>query len=159
MLSKITKSPEETARIGMILGTLLKAGDIVCLQGDLGAGKTCFAKGVARGMGIESPVTSPTFTLVNEYHGELTLYHLDVYRLNGSCEMDDLGYEEFFYGEGVTLVEWAERVLDTLPAERLEVLIDRGTEGENFREIKMIPRGDRYRLLIEELMADVCSGS
>lgn len=159
MLSIITKSPEETARIGMMLGALLKAGDIVCLQGELGAGKTCFAKGVARGMGIESPVTSPTFTLVNEYHGELTLYHLDVYRLNGPFEMDDLGYEEFFYGEGVTLVEWAERVREVLPEERLEVLINRDTEGEDFREIRMIPHGDRYRLLVEEMMAVVRSGN
>ncbi|MDD4236970.1 MAG: tRNA (adenosine(37)-N6)-threonylcarbamoyltransferase complex ATPase subunit type 1 TsaE [Desulfotomaculaceae bacterium] len=153
----ITKSPEETARIGLMLGSFLRAGDIVCLQGELGAGKTCFAKGVARGMGIEGPVTSPTFTLVNEYHGELTLYHLDVYRLNGSDDMDDLGYEEFFYGDGVTLVEWAERVREVLPEERLDIFIDRGTEGDECREIRIIPCGDRYRLLVEELMAVVCS--
>lgn len=159
MFSTITKSPEETSRIGMLLGSFLKAGDIVCLQGELGAGKTCFAKGVARGMGIEGPVTSPTFTLVNEYHGELPLYHLDVYRLNGPGEMDDLGYEEYFYGDGVTLVEWAERVRDVLPEERLEIFINSGTDGDECREIKMIPLGDRYRLLVEELMAVVCSGN
>lgn len=159
MFSTITKSPEETARIGRMLGLLLRAGDIVCLQGELGAGKTCFAQGVARGMGIEGPVTSPTFTLVNEYHGDLTLYHLDVYRLNGSGEMDDLGYEEFFYGDGVTLVEWAERVREVLPSERLEILIDRVAEGDEFRELRMIPWGDRYRLLVEELMTVVCSGN
>lgn len=159
MLSTITKSPEETARIGTTLGSLLRAGDIICLQGELGAGKTCFAKGIARGMGIEGPVTSPTFTLVNEYHGDLTLYHFDVYRLNGSEEMDDIGYEEYFYGDGVTLVEWAERIREVLPAERLDILIDRGTKGEEFREITMLPRGDRYRLLVEELMKVVCSGN
>lgn len=159
MFSTITNSPEETTRLGMQLGLLLKAGDIVCLQGELGAGKTCFAKGVAQGLGIEDPVTSPTFTLVNEYHGTLTLYHLDVYRLNGPGEMDDLGYEEYFYGDGVALVEWAERVRDVLPAERLEVFINRGTESDVCREIKMIPLGDRYRLLVEELIAVVCSGN
>lgn len=159
MFSTITNSPEETTRLGMQLGLLLKAGDIVCLQGELGAGKTCFAKGVAQGLGIEDPVTSPTFTLVNEYHGTLTLYHLDVYRLNGPGEMDDLGYEEYFYGDGVALVEWAERVRDVLPAERLEIFINRGTESEVCREIKMNPLGDRYRLLVEELIAVVCSGN
>ncbi|WP_427910073.1 tRNA (adenosine(37)-N6)-threonylcarbamoyltransferase complex ATPase subunit type 1 TsaE [Pelotomaculum schinkii] len=153
-----TKSPEETARIGMMLGSFLTAGDIVCLQGELGAGKTCFAQGVARGMGIEDPVTSPTFNLVNEYHGKLTLYHLDVYRLNGPGDLDDLGYEDIFYGDGVTLIEWAERVREALPAERLEILINRGTQDE-FREIRMLPRGDRYRLVVEGLMSVVCSGS
>jgi len=157
--STTTKSPVETARIGMLLGSLLRVGDIVCLQGELGAGKTCLAQGVARGMGIEGPVTSPTFTLVNEYHGKLTLYHMDLYRLNSSSEMDDLGYEEYFYGDGVTLVEWAERVQELLPVERLEIHINRGTEGEEFREIRLIPRGNRYRQLVEELMSVVCSGN
>lgn len=156
MFSTITKSPEETSRLGMLLGARLKAGDIVCLHGELGAGKTCFAKGVALGMGIKEPVTSPTFTLVNEYHGALTLYHLDVYRLDGSAEMDDLGYEEYFYGDGVALVEWAERVRDVLPDERLEIFINRGAETDEDREIKMTPFGDRYRLLVEELMTVVC---
>jgi tRNA threonylcarbamoyladenosine biosynthesis protein TsaE len=159
LFSTITKSPEETARIGMMLGPLLKAGDIVCLQGELGAGKTCFAKGVASGMGIEDPVTSPTFTLVNEYHGDLTLYHLDVYRLTGAGEMDDLGYEDFFYGDGVALVEWAERVKEVLPAERLEILINRVDEGAEYREIRMVPLGERYRLLVKELIAVVCFGN
>lgn len=159
MPSTTTKSPVETARIGMLLGSLLRVGDIVCLQGELGAGKTCLAQGVARGMGIEGPVTSPTFTLVNEYHGKLTLYHMDLYRLNSSSEMDDLGYEEYFYGDGVTLVEWAERVQELLPVERLEIHINRGTEGEEFREIRLIPRGNRYRQLVEELMSVVCSGN
>ncbi|MGI6492256.1 MAG: tRNA (adenosine(37)-N6)-threonylcarbamoyltransferase complex ATPase subunit type 1 TsaE [Pelotomaculum sp.] len=158
LFSVITHSPEETARLGMVLGALLRAGDMICLEGDLGAGKTCFAQGVARGMGIEGPVSSPTFTLVNEYYGELILYHLDVYRLNSSDELEDLGYEEIFYGDGVTLLEWAERVQEALPAERLEVRIKRQPDEEAARVIEISSRGERYGLLVEELKSIVRSG-
>ena len=158
MFSVITRSPEETARLGMVLGSLLNAGDMICLEGDLGAGKTCFAQGVARGMGIDGPVSSPTFTLVNEYYGELTLYHLDVYRLNSPDELEDLGYEEIFYGDGVTLLEWAERVQEVLPAERLEVRINRQPGEEATRVIEISPRGERYEMLVEELKSVVRFG-
>lgn len=158
MFSVITHSPEETARLGMVLGLLLRAGDMICLIGDLGAGKTCFAQGVARGMGIEGPVSSPTFTLVNEYYGELILYHLDVYRLNSPDELEDLGYEEIFYGDGVTLLEWAERVQEALPDERLEVSIKRQPGEEDARVIEISPRGERYGILVEELKSVVRSG-
>jgi len=158
LFSVITRSPEETARLGMVLGSLLNAGDMICLEGDLGAGKTCFAQGVARGMGIDGPVSSPTFTLVNEYYGELTLYHLDVYRLNSPDELEDLGYEEIFYGDGVTLLEWAERVQEVLPAERLEVRINRQPGEEATRVIEISPRGERYEMLVEELKSVVRFG-
>lgn len=154
-----TSSPEETTGVGEKLGALLRTGDMICLNGDLGAGKTRFAQGVARGLGIDGPVTSPTFTLINEYHGRLPLYHMDVYRLGDSLEMEDLGYEEYFYGDGVTLVEWAERVKELLPEERLDIYINRYTESENSREITTAPRGERYRRLVEELMAVVCAGN
>jgi len=153
-----TASQAETARVGEKLAAFLCAGDVICLNGELGAGKTRLVQGMARGLGIDGPVTSPTFTLINEYHGRLPLYHMDVYRLGGSLEMEDLGYEEYFYGEGVTVVEWAEKVEGLLPAERLDIYINRRPEGEDSREIVLTPRGERYRRLAEELITVVCAG-
>jgi tRNA threonylcarbamoyladenosine biosynthesis protein TsaE len=106
----LTYAPEDTAELGRKLGGLLLAGDLICLIGELGAGKTSFAQGVARGLGVEGQVRSPSFTLIHEYYGRLPLYHLDLYRLNDPSELEDLGYEEYFYGDGVALVEWADRV-------------------------------------------------
>ncbi len=154
-----TISAEETAILGEKLGSLLNAGDLICLYGSLGAGKTRFAQGVARGLGIEGTVTSPTFTLINEHYGRLPFFHMDVYRLDSAAEMDDLGYEEFFYGGGVTLVEWAEKIGGLLPEERLDISIDRTPEGEDFRQVTLSPRGERYRLLIKELKDVVRSGN
>lgn len=155
----ITKSPEDTYTLGKILGGLLGSGDVVCLNGELGAGKTRMAQGIAAGLGIQEPVTSPTFTLINEYQGRLPLFHMDVYRLGGSEEMADLGCEEYFYGQGVTLVEWAGLVEDVLPEERLDIFIAYSGGGENSREIKFIPVGGKYELLVEELTGIVCAGN
>ncbi len=153
-----TSSAKGTADFGEKLGSFLCSGDIICLYGDLGAGKTMFAQGVARGLGIEGPVTSPTFTLINEYQGRLPLYHMDVFRLCSPLEMEDLGYEEYFYGSGVTLVEWADIVLRILPEERLDITIVRRPDDDDSREITLAPLGDRYRRLVEELMAVVHPG-
>lgn len=153
-----TFSPEETAGLGEKLGSLLQPGDVICVNGELGAGKTKLAQGVARGLGISGHVTSPSFTLINEYPGRLPFYHMDVYRLGESREIEDLGCEEYFGGRGVTLVEWAERVKEYLPDERLEINIKRSACSEDTREIDIIPLGGRYRKLAEELMAVVCTG-
>ena len=155
----ITSSPAETEAAGISLGKLLLPGDILCLNGDLGAGKTCFARGVARGLGIAEPVTSPTFTLINEYLGRAPFYHFDVYRLGGPDEMDDLGYEEYFYGSGVTLVEWAELVGEVLPLERLDIWLSVDEEQVDRREIRPVPHGDRYRSLAEEMFKSVSIGN
>lgn len=154
-----TFSPEETRHLGEKMADLLVAGDIICLNGDLGAGKTAFSQGVARGLRIEGPVTSPTFTLINEYEGRLPLYHFDVYRLGGHEEMDDLGYEEYFYGQGVCMVEWAQLVEVVLPDERLDIILTRDGETEEGRLIQFFPRGNRYHKLVEELMILVRSGN
>lgn len=155
-----TSSAAETGMLGEKLGTLLGAGDLICLYGGLGAGKTCFAQGVARGLGIEGAVTSPTFTLINEHYGRLPFFHMDVYRLDSVTEMEDLGYEEYFYDGGVTLVEWAEKIDELLPEDRLDISIDRtgAGEGEDFRQVTLSPRGERFRLLIKELMVVVHPG-
>jgi len=154
-----TRSAGETLELGKTVGALLTAGDVISLDGDLGAGKTCFTTGVARGLGITGRVTSPTFTLINEYYsGRLPLYHLDVYRLGAPEELEDLGYEEYFYDTGVTMIEWAQKVENYLPPKRLDIIIEKSPEYENGRIFKIIPHGKRYEDLLRELMRRVYSG-
>ena len=148
MLKLITKSVEETLEIGEQLGKLLNKGNIVCLSGDLGAGKTAFTKGIAKGMGVFDYVTSPTYTIINEYEGRLPLYHFDVYRLNNVEEMYELGYEEYFFGDGVVVLEWADIVRDIIPGERLWITI-LNTKGDNSREIIMEPTGEAYNNIVK----------
>lgn len=157
MLKVTTHSPEETRLLGEALGKLAGPGDVFCLNGDLGTGKTVFARGVASGLGVAGRVASPTFTLINEHRGRIPFYHMDVYRLGDPGEMLDLGYEEYFYGPGVTLVEWAGLVEEFLPDERLEISISRS--GEELREIVFIPRGESYRRLAEEMKKFVRAGN
>ena len=156
MLSLISQSPEDTFRLGEILGGLARPGDVFCLDGELGSGKTVFARGVAAGLEVRGRVASPTFTLIHEHQGRFPFYHMDVYRLGGPWEMEDLGYEEYFYGQGVTLVEWAGLVEEVLPGERLEISLSQ--TGEQFRELVFSPRGERYRRLMEEMEQLVRTG-
>jgi tRNA threonylcarbamoyladenosine biosynthesis protein TsaE len=116
-LTVISSDPAETFRMGRMIGEALKEGAIVALIGELGAGKTSLTQGIARGLGIQEgyQITSPTFTLINEYPGRLNLVHLDVYRLAGSADLPDLGYEEFIFSKSVTVIEWAEKIRDVLP--------------------------------------------
>lgn len=159
MFTTQTQSASETFELGKTVGALLAAGDVISLNGDLGAGKTCFTTGVARGLGITGRITSPTFTLINEYYsGRLPLYHLDVYRLDAPEELDDLGFEEYFYDIGVTIIEWAQRVENYLPPERLDIIIEKTPEHENGRILKLFPHGKRYEDLLRELIRRVCSG-
>jgi tRNA threonylcarbamoyladenosine biosynthesis protein TsaE len=106
-----------TRSLGRILGGALQAGDVVALEGDLGTGKTCLTQGIAEGVGVSGDyrITSPTFTLVNEYPGRLTLYHVDVYRLEGQADLYDLGFDEFSEGQGVVVIEWAEKIREDVP--------------------------------------------
>lgn len=118
-----TEGPNQTLALGRILGGILPEGSVIALIGDLGSGKTVLAKGIAQGLGIEDEreVTSPTFVLVNEYQGRILMHHVDLYRLHDSSEVEDLGWEELVSGAGVTLIEWAEKVSNLLPAERVEI--------------------------------------
>ncbi|AAM23811.1 tRNA threonylcarbamoyladenosine biosynthesis protein TsaE [Caldanaerobacter subterraneus subsp. tengcongensis MB4] len=150
MKKYISKSMEDTKNLGEKLGKLLKKGDIVLLYGDLGSGKTVFAKGIGKGLGIEGEVTSPTFTLVNEYHGREKFYHFDLYRIDDYAELYEIGYEEYFYNEAVCAVEWPERLGPLIPKERLEVLIEKGEE-EDLRIITLNAFGKRYEELLKEM--------
>ena len=112
-----TKSTEETEELGFRFGSTLKRGDVVSLRGSLGAGKTVLAKGIAKSLGITEAVVSPTFTLVQEYDGREKLYHLDIYRLSGEDEFESMGGEDFLYPDGITLIEWSEKIESMLPDE------------------------------------------
>lgn len=151
MLTVISGSAAETVAIGERLGALLGEGDFIALTGELGSGKTQFARGVAAGIGVDPavPVTSPTYTLMNLYHGRLPLYHFDLYRLVGDQDVADLGFEEYFYGTGVCLVEWAERLGCLLPEERLTVLFS--YLDDNSRNISFEPYGERYEEIVKNM--------
>ena len=144
-----TADAEETAQFAEKMSKLLQPGDVITLEGDLGAGKTTFTKGLAKGLDIKRTVNSPTFTIIKEYHGRLSLYHMDVYRLENSLE--DLGFEEYFDGEGVTVVEWAHLIEEQLPAERIDIFLY--NEGEQERKMVLIPKGIRYEQLCEEIFS------
>ncbi len=146
-------SPEETERIGALLGELLQPGDFIALRGELGAGKTRFARGVATGLGVDPavPVTSPTYTLLNIYGGRLTLYHFDLYRLSGDEEVVELGFADYFHGDGVSLVEWPERLCEELPRERLEIHFS--YLDETVRRVALVPTSERFKNVVDELLS------
>ncbi len=149
MIKIITKTPQELEYLGSRMAELIEPGDFIALDGDLGAGKTLMTQGMAKGLGVNEEIVSPTFTIIHEYEtGRLPLYHMDVYRLKQPEEMYDLGYEEYFYGEGVTVVEWAQIIEPLLPEEYLAMEISVVPEG---RELYFVPHGSRYERLIEEL--------
>ncbi|NLL80064.1 MAG: tRNA (adenosine(37)-N6)-threonylcarbamoyltransferase complex ATPase subunit type 1 TsaE [Clostridiales bacterium] len=132
-----TNSPEETYELGKQLGKEAKAGDVYTLVGDLGVGKTVFTQGVAAGLGIKEPVSSPTFTIVQVYEeGRLPFYHFDVYRIGDVEEMDEIGYEDYFYGEGVAFIEWADLIREIIPKKHTRIEIEKNLEkGFDYRRI------------------------
>lgn len=133
----VTGSREETYEFGRKMGEQACPGQVICLEGDLGAGKTVFAKGFACGLGITEPVSSPTFTIVQEYdEGRLPLYHFDAYRIADPDEMDEIGFDEYLFGEGVCLIEWAGQVQDLIPPGSIWIRIERDPEkGPDYRII------------------------
>lgn len=143
----ILHSADETMKFAARLAEKLRAGDVIALEGDLGAGKTTFTKGLAQGLGVKRTVSSPTFTIVKEYKGRLPLYHMDVYRLEDTFE--DLGFDEYFHGDGVTVVEWAHLIKPQLPDELLCIRLYH--HGETERKIVLEPIGERYEQLCKEI--------
>ena len=155
-----TRSPEETARLAKAIGARARGGEVIALRGDLGAGKTHFVKGLAEGLGVDPhTVTSPTFVLINEYDGRLHLYHFDTYRLSGSDDLEALGCQEMFAGRGVCAIEWADRVADCLPDDRLDVDLEHA--GPTKREVRLRATGERHLHLLgpDEELDPACRGS
>ncbi|MBC8589139.1 tRNA (adenosine(37)-N6)-threonylcarbamoyltransferase complex ATPase subunit type 1 TsaE [Paratissierella segnis] len=141
---------EETEEFGIKLGSLLKGGDIICLNGDLGAGKTTLTKSIGRGLGVDEYITSPTFALINEYKGKFPVYHFDVYRLENAHELYDLGFDEYFYGKGVCIIEWADKIEKMIPDIRIVIDIEKGND-DNERILHISGNGGSYDELIKEL--------
>jgi tRNA threonylcarbamoyladenosine biosynthesis protein TsaE len=148
-LNLISHSPEETRELGRKIGGLAVAGDIYLLMGQLGAGKTCLTQGIAWGLDIREYTLSPSFVIMRELHGRLPLYHIDFYRLDNIAEISDLGLDDYLYGRGVCVIEWAEKGLAVLPDDHLLVRI--AYISENERSLEMEPRGRRYVSLLEQL--------
>ncbi len=131
-----SNSLKETENIAKSFSKMLSAGDVLCLNGDLGVGKTAFVQGLAKGLGIEDYISSPTFTILNCYDGILPLYHFDVYRVGSSDEMYEIGYEEYVFGNGVAVIEWPELIEDILPENRYDIFIKKDlSKHEDYREI------------------------
>ncbi|MEN6375999.1 MAG: tRNA (adenosine(37)-N6)-threonylcarbamoyltransferase complex ATPase subunit type 1 TsaE [Smithella sp.] len=153
-ISITTCNAEETFEFARKIGKKLKEGDILALSGELGSGKTCFTGGIARGLGVSEnyQITSPTFTLINEYPARLRLFHFDVYRLNGFFELDDLGYDEFISGNGVVVIEWAEKIAEIIPDTAFFINFE--YIDENKRKITI--KGSQNR--IKEIFADLENG-
>lgn len=142
-LSFITKSRQQTIQLGQRLGKLLQKGDIIAMTGTLAAGKTTITKGIALALGVQEEVTSPTFCLVSEYQGKsLPLYHIDAYRLEGDSDFIDIGAEDFLYGGGVCVIEWSERLKDSLPQNTITLDFDIDKEQNRLITIKNWPYGD-----------------
>ena len=140
-----THDPEETFEVGRTIGMNAKPGQIYTLTGDLGVGKTVFTQGVAAGLGITEPVNSPTFTIIQEYEdGRLPFYHFDVYRIGDLEEMEEIGYDDYFFGQGICLIEWAELIEEILPEKRIEVTIEKDLEkGFEYSKITIEERGEK----------------
>jgi tRNA threonylcarbamoyladenosine biosynthesis protein TsaE len=154
-------SPEDTLALAKKLGTKLQGGEILVLEGDLGAGKTHFVKGLAEGLGAKGPVTSPTFTLLHLYEGRVPLAHFDVYRLSSPEAFEELGYEEYFSGPGVTAIEWGDLISPYLPSEYLQIEITHlyQEESREGRLITFYPHGEFLKALVKELAEDACLGN
>jgi tRNA threonylcarbamoyladenosine biosynthesis protein TsaE len=148
--SLTTASSDESRELGRVLGAELGAGSLVALTGDLGSGKTVLVQGLARGLGFDGYVSSPTFVIVNEYAGRIPIYHVDLYRIGDERSLVEIGYRELFFTDGASLVEWADRVPELLPAYRLDVRIE--IQGPNDRRFVLTPRGDGYESLLRSFV-------
>ena len=144
-------SLEETTKLGFLIGKLVHSGDILCLTGDLGTGKTHITKGIAKGLEIDDHITSPTFTIVNEYDsGRLKLNHFDVYRVSDPDEIYAIGFDDYIFSEAVSIIEWANYIEDILPNEFLHIKIEKDLDkGIDFRKITLFPYGERYNYIKE----------
>ncbi|MDD5835647.1 MAG: tRNA (adenosine(37)-N6)-threonylcarbamoyltransferase complex ATPase subunit type 1 TsaE [bacterium] len=144
----VSKSIEDTIELAQNIESEKFPGMIICLNGELGSGKTVFVKGFAQALGINETITSPTFNLVKEYNGEAKLYHMDVYRLEDSCE--NIGFDDYFDGKAISIIEWSDLICDCLPKERLDITFT--IVDENTRKLKITPHGEKYEELCQAVL-------
>ncbi len=144
-----THNPEETQELGRRIGEMAQSGDVILLTGELGTGKTCLTQGIAWGLGIKEHALSPTFVIMREMYGRLPLYHMDLYRLERLEETNDLGLDDYFYSEGICVVEWAEKALALMPSDHL--LIEMSYISDTERKMLLKPRGQKYEKIAVNL--------
>lgn len=150
MLTCVTHSPEETAHLAGTIGKIIREGTVICLDGELGVGKTLFVRALARTLGVESDVTSPTFNLMNIYEAACPIVHFDLYRITSEEALEDIGFYEYAEAtEGIVLIEWAEKFPDAMPADHLSVRIEALNDEE--RQFTFVAKGKKSRALLEEL--------
>ena len=152
MLKIKTEGPEETFELGKKLASKLFPGDIICLQGDLGTGKTSLTKGICAGLGVKEKITSPTYNIVNEYRGNMTVNHMDLYRIRSEDELYDIGFNDYIYGDGITIIEWPDKAGTLMPDNYLDINL---SGQKNRREIRLIPQANKFIELVAELRKDV----
>ncbi|KHM51371.1 hypothetical protein NZ47_10885 [Anaerovibrio lipolyticus] len=156
MFEIITKSPDETAAIGEKMGRFFSKGIVICLYGDLGAGKTLFTQNLAKGLDIDEDVTSPTFNIMNVYEGRLTLYHFDLYRLEQEYELEDIGFYDYVDDpDGIVVIEWADKFADCLPDDFVLLAIERTDDDDNERRLIFDLHGEAYANILREV-EDLC---
>jgi tRNA threonylcarbamoyladenosine biosynthesis protein TsaE len=142
LITLTTKTAEETIALGKKIGNLLRKGDVIAMQGTLAAGKTTITKGIAQALGIKETITSPTFCLISEYEGKMPLYHMDVYRLEGGEDFVNLGTDDMIYGEGVSIIEWSEKIMDELPKKTIILKLEPQEDGSRIITIDNWPHGE-----------------
>ena len=146
-----SQSPDQTQLLGSYLGKLAQKADVLLLTGELGTGKTCLVQGIARGLNVEEYAFSPSFLIARQYHGRLPLYHIDFYRLDSLDEIAGLGLEDYFYGDGVCVIEWAEKAQQLLPPDNLLLSMKYVPASPTARSIRLKPQGERYNQLLKQL--------
>lgn len=142
MITLKTKSAQETIELGKKIGSMLTKGAVIAMQGTLAAGKTTITKGIAEALGVKDTITSPTFCLISEYSGKMPLYHMDVYRLDGGEDFINLGTDDMIYGEGVSIIEWSEKIMDELPKKTIILKLEPQDDGSRIITIENWPYGD-----------------
>ncbi|ADL52718.1 tRNA (adenosine(37)-N6)-threonylcarbamoyltransferase complex ATPase subunit type 1 TsaE [Clostridium cellulovorans] len=146
----ITNNVADTLSLGEKIGNLARSGDIICINGDLGTGKTHLTKGIAKGLSIDEHITSPTFNIVNEYEGRLKFYHFDVYRVNDPDEIYAIGFDEYIFSDGVSVIEWSNYINELIPKEHIDITIEKLTDmGDDYRKISITYEGSKYDYLKE----------
>ena len=146
-----SQSPDQTQLLGSYLGKLARKADVLLLTGELGTGKTCLVQGIARGLNVEEYAFSPSFVILRQYHGRLPLYHIDLYRLDSLDEIVGLGLEDYFYGDGVCVIEWAEKAQQLVPPDNLLLSMKYVAASPTVRSIRLKPQGERYNQLLKQL--------
>lgn len=146
----LTNSPQQTYELGKRIGQILKPGTVICLSGEMGAGKTAITQGIVKGVGVDTYVTSPTYTIINEYDGDIPIYHFDVFRIEDVEELYEIGFDEYLYGMGIVIIEWASLIQEALPDEYLWINIGKGKDFDD-RTLTLTAFGEDYQELLKEL--------